>query len=70
MQLAQTGPNHYEVRYVPISPTLYPDEDGFRRVFHEEYFDDAEVSFVRLAEIPSNTLGKFAQYVNEYEARR
>jgi phenylacetate-CoA ligase len=70
VQLAQTGANHYEVRYVPIAPDAYPDEDGFRKVFHEEYFDDAKLTFVRLTEIPSSNLGKFAQYVNEYSARR
>lgn len=67
MQLAQTGPNSYEVRYVPAADESRPDETTFRRIFHEEYFDDAQLAFVRVGSIPPNpSSGKIADYVNEY----
>lgn len=67
MQLAQTGPNHYQLRYVPVSDASWPDEEIFLRIFRAEYFDDATVSFVRVSAIaPNPSSGKIADYVNEY----
>jgi phenylacetate-CoA ligase len=65
VQIAQTGPTNYEIRYVPVGDGVV-DEAAFQQVFREEYFDDALLTFVPLRELPTGASGKVAEYVNEY----
>jgi phenylacetate-CoA ligase len=64
-QIAQVGPLQFEVRYVPKGTTMSADEETALRVFRESFFEDAEVKFVRVGEIPLTDAGKFIEYVNE-----
>jgi phenylacetate-CoA ligase len=68
LQLAQVGPNDYEVRFVPMDWGRANDEAGFLKAFHELYFSDSTVRFVPVAEIPLTAAGKFIEYVNEWGA--
>lgn len=69
-QIAQVGPLSFEVRYVPVdwqhAPDLVTVEASFRQVF----FEDAEVRFLRMSEIPLTAAGKHLEYVNEWNSRR
>lgn len=64
-QIAQTGPNHFEVRYVPVSGKP-SDPEAFIAAFRSVYFEDAEVRLVELKNLPLTEGGKFLEYVNEY----
>jgi len=66
-QLAQIAPNGYEMRYVPIEAADPADEASVRALFRGRYFDDAELSFVRLDRIALSAGGKLAEYVNEWQ---
>jgi phenylacetate-CoA ligase len=65
-QMAQTGPNEYEVRYVPRSPAPAPDEAAFVALFQARYFADSVVGFRRVSSIPAARAGKALEYVNEW----
>lgn len=67
MQIAQTGPTQFEVRYVPIGPDAAADEVGFAARLREVLFEDARVSFLRIDRIPLGAGGKPHEYVNEWE---
>lgn len=66
-QMAQIGPNDYEVRYVPKSAAAAPDEPAFAALFRSIYFDDSAVQFKRVPEIPLTRAGKLLEYVNEWQ---
>jgi phenylacetate-CoA ligase len=66
-QVAQTGPTQFEVRYVPIDPNDPGDEAALAARMRELYFEDAEVSFKRITNIPAGTGVKPREYVNEWE---
>lgn len=68
LQLAQVGPNDYEVRFVAQDWGQPIDEGSFLKAFHELYFSDSSVRFVPVAEIPLTAAGKFIEYVNEWAA--
>jgi phenylacetate-CoA ligase len=68
LQLAQVGPNDYEVRYVRYDWGQPMDEEGFLNAFHELYFMDSTVRLVEVPEIPLTAAGKFIEYVNEWGA--
>lgn len=65
-QIAQTGPTAFEVRYIPLDPDVDGDEAAIAELLRRLYFEDAEVSFVRLGELPLLPNGKPAEYVNEW----
>lgn len=65
-QMAQTGPLEYEVRYVPRDTGAPGDEAGFTALFRSIYFEDAQVRYRRVEEIPLTAAGKLLEYVNEW----
>jgi len=65
-QLAQVGPDHFELRYVPSTEGRLGDEDRVRRSFEETFFSDAKLTLVRRDSIPLQASGKLAEYVNEW----
>jgi phenylacetate-CoA ligase len=65
-QMAQVGPNHYEVRYVPRSSAVAPDEGAFAALFRSVFFEDSVVEFRRVEGIPLTRAGKLVEYVNEW----
>lgn len=65
-QIAQTGPTQFEVRFVPLSPNEDADEAAFSQIFREEYFEDAELRFIRLNALIPSASGKITEYLNEY----
>jgi phenylacetate-CoA ligase len=64
-QIAQVGPLDFEIRYVPQSPEARADEEAFTSLFREIYFEDANVTFRRVASISPSKSGKYAEYVYE-----
>lgn len=70
-QIAQTGPHQFEVRYVPLDADVLGDEAAMTNRLRAVYFDDADVTFKRVDELPSRA-GKAVEYVNEWlpEGRR
>lgn len=64
-QLAQVGPNDFEIRYVPRHPDRFGDEAAAAAGFRANYFEDARVVFRRLDAIPLTAAGKYMEYVNE-----
>ena len=70
LQLAQVGPNDYEVRYVRHDWGLPHDEPGFMDRFRALYFSDATVRLLPVPDIPVTAAGKFIEYVNEWAARQ
>lgn len=66
-QLAQTGPMDYEIRYIPVNPSTIGDEVRVAQAFRDHFFDDAQVSFKRVLEIPLTAGGKYMEYVNEVD---
>ncbi|MDR3473097.1 MAG: hypothetical protein P4M09_15665 [Devosia sp.] len=65
-QIAQVGPNDYEVRYVPLDRAVMGDEAAAEAAFRRRYFDDATVRFRRVDSIEPLASGKFMEYVNEF----
>ncbi len=65
-QMAQIGPNDYEVRYVPRDRGAHGDEPAFTELFRATFFADAEVRYSRVAEIPLTAASKLIEYINEY----
>jgi phenylacetate-CoA ligase len=65
-QVAQVGPNDYEVRYVPRAPDSTSDDAGFIREFRNVFFEDADITLVRTSSIPATAAGKHLEYVNEW----
>ena len=59
VQIAQVGPTNYEVRYTRRDWNVPRDEAGFVRRFREFYFEDADLTFVEMAETPLSSSGKF-----------
>jgi phenylacetate-CoA ligase len=66
MQVAQVGPTLFEVRYVPLDRAVLADEETFAARVRELYFDDAQVHFRRLDEIPPGPNGKTPEFVSEW----
>lgn len=65
-QLAQIGPNDYEMRYAPIDDSKAGDEPAVTDLFNQRFFGDATLRFVRLGDIPRTAGGKLVEYVNEW----
>ncbi len=61
-QIAQVGPLQFEVRYVPNDWNKMGDEAELIRIFHKQYFDDAEVRLKRVPTIPLSPSGKYVEY--------
>jgi phenylacetate-CoA ligase len=66
LQVAQVGPNQYEIRYVPNEATRPGDEPAFAECFRETFFSDAQLTFRRLKDPPLTPAGKQQQYVVEW----
>lgn len=69
-QIAQVGPLSFEVRYVPVDWQRSPDVTAAEAIFRQVYFEDAEVRFRPMAEIPLSPGGKHLEYVNEWSLSR
>lgn len=69
MQVAQIGPNIYQVRYTPDGTGRSPDELQFKDIFRRTYFEDAEVELLRVERMPLTPVGKLVEYVNEWQPR-
>ena len=67
LQIAQVGPTNYEIRYTPHNWGDPRDEAGFVRVFREIFFEDSQVRFVELPEVPLTPSGKFRATVVEWD---
>jgi phenylacetate-CoA ligase len=67
-QIAQVGPNAYEVRYVPQSWDDPGDDSEFIARFRAFYFSDADVLTRRVQGFEPTPAGKHPEYVNEYWA--
>jgi phenylacetate-CoA ligase len=67
-QVAQVGPMEFEVRYIPKSWHRRGDEEEFRRLFRQRYYEDAVIQLRRVGEIPLTRAGKFIEYKNEFAA--
>jgi phenylacetate-CoA ligase len=65
-QIAQTGPTHFEVRYVPIDPAVPGDEQALLVRMRESYFEDIDVKFLRVDALSKGPGGKLVEYVNEW----
>lgn len=66
MQVAQVGPNDYEVRYVPKANEEGAEEALFLAHFRRTFFDDAKVTLRPVDTIPLTASGKLLEYVNEW----
>jgi phenylacetate-CoA ligase len=66
-QVAQIGPLEFEVRYVPRDAAAMGDEAAAAATFRATYFEDAQVSFRRVSEIPLSPAGKPIEYINEFK---
>lgn len=65
-QLAQVGPNEYELRYVPSVLGNGGDRTRVVEIFHATYFGDARLNIVPTLFIPPTAQGKLVEYVNEW----
>lgn len=65
-QLAQVGANAYELRYVPTDTESPGNEAAVRALFHQTFFADADLTFVRSAAIPLTSGGKLVEYLSEW----
>jgi phenylacetate-CoA ligase len=65
-QVAQTGPTTFEVRYVPADWEQAGDEQTVGVTLREMTFEDSQVRFVRLRDMPSGRSGKLIEYINEW----
>jgi len=67
-QIAQVGPNNYEVRFTRRDWGQPREEALFVQKFREWYFADAEVRLIPVTEVPLTAAGKFIEYANEWSA--
>lgn len=65
-QVAQVGPVRFEVRYIAAKDVDHSIIPEFVRSFRQRIFEEAEVGFMRVAEIPLTASGKFIEFVNEW----
>ncbi|OEO32652.1 hypothetical protein VW23_010590 [Devosia insulae DS-56] len=66
-QIAQVGPQHFEVRYVPNDWATPGDEASVDALYRATFFEDSQLQFVRVREIPLTAAGKYLEYVNEWD---
>ena len=69
-QIVQVGPTEFEVRYVPEGARDTDGEAALRDRIREAYFEDSEVRFVVVADIPLSAAGKPIEYVNGWMPAR
>jgi phenylacetate-CoA ligase len=65
-QIAQVGPLQFEIRYVPKNWDFVCDYATATALFRGNFFEDAEVTFVPVQDIPYTASGKYIEYVNEW----
>jgi phenylacetate-CoA ligase len=65
-QIAQTGPVHFEVRYVSPQVATAEQQAEFLSLFRSIIFEDATLSFVRVPDFKFSVSGKFQEYANEW----
>jgi phenylacetate-coenzyme A ligase PaaK-like adenylate-forming protein len=65
-QIAQTGPVHFEVRYVSPQVATPEQQAEFLSIFRTSIFEDATLSFTRVADFTFSRSGKFQEYSNEW----
>jgi phenylacetate-CoA ligase len=64
-QIAQIGPNAYEVRYVPRTWGRPPDIPAFLAAFRSTFFADCNIKLTAVEEIAPTAAGKYLEYVVE-----
>jgi phenylacetate-CoA ligase len=69
-QIAQVGPQTFEIRYVPLDWAEMGDEATAVADFRRVFFEDAEVHCIRVREVPLTAAGKYLEYVNEWQRDR
>lgn len=67
-QIAQTGPNEYEVRYVPRDWGRPPDIAAFLQAFRETFFADSVIKLTAVDDIAPTAAGKYLEYVVELKS--
>jgi phenylacetate-CoA ligase len=67
LQLAQTGPNTYEVRYEPLDWDHISDEAAVAALVRRELWEDSAIGFVR-RDKPMGATDKLLEFVNEWDA--
>jgi len=65
-QIAQTGPVHFEVRYVSSQMANPEQQAEFLSLFRSIIFEDATLSFMRVPDFTFSPSGKFQEYSNEW----
>jgi len=65
-QIAQTGPVHFEVRYVSPQVATPEQQAEFLSLFRSNIFEDATLSFMRVPDFTFSPSGKFQEYSNEW----
>jgi len=68
VQVAQVGPIDFEIRYTPRNWGSRRDEGAFLEVFRALYFEDSQLRFVEMAELPVSAAGKFMSNVVDWMA--
>ena len=64
-QIAQTGPLHLEVRYIPDHSSSKPDFDSFTELLRLRTDERVEISYKVIKTLPLTTSGKFIEFVSE-----
>ncbi|MBI4921425.1 MAG: hypothetical protein HY834_06720 [Devosia nanyangense] len=66
LQVAQVGPNAYELRYQPIDWTRFGDENTVADHLRDLLWDDIEIRFVRRRDLALARADKLIEFVNEW----
>jgi phenylacetate-coenzyme A ligase PaaK-like adenylate-forming protein len=69
VQLAQVGPTNFEVRYTRRDWNMPRNEPAFIKAFRELFFDDANLTFVEMEDIPMSPSGKFLAAIVEWDGK-
>jgi phenylacetate-CoA ligase len=67
LQVAQVGPNDYEVRYQPIDWSRFGDEQAVADSLRTLLWDDIDVRFVRTRSLAMSLPDKLIELVNEFD---
>jgi phenylacetate-CoA ligase len=68
-QVVQTGPTDFLIRYVEKTRKPEASFQEFVAVFRSLYFDDAQLRFERVDDIPFQPSGKYITFINEWSGR-
>lgn len=66
-QVVQTGPTSFEVRYTPKDWGMPPDLPRFIETFRGHFFEDAQVTLIKMDQLPLTATGKLVEYINRWD---